>query len=198
MSTQFSMLSIFNAALIAQGELEILAENDGSDEFRLLARNWPTIIEAELEDGAYFFTRQQHFLETRSDGKYGYDDAFLIPASALHVRYVWMDQEQCRRVEDWTQDGTHIHINQPDGCYVEVVENDGTDLWKANFVKGVQYKLEALIARAIREEFAEARDMEQMAETHFQRARTNSSKTGRPKPAYGRGPIAQARRTRRY
>lgn len=198
MATDFSMLSIFNAALISQGEIEIVSNNEGSDEWRLLARNWPGIVEAELEDGAYHFTRVEHFLQTREDGGFGYDDAFLIPQSALHVRKVWtLGEAGHRMIEDWTQDGERVHINQPEGCYVETVETTNTRLWSANFVKGVQFKLEAVIARAFREEYSEAQELEQSAELHFQRARTNSSKTGRAKPMYGRGPIASARRTPR-
>ena len=93
MATQFSMLQIMNAALIAQGRDEIVSENDGSNEWRLLSRNWPLIVEAELEDGAYNFTREQRELLTRSAGKYGYEDAYVVPLTALHVRRLWTQDE---------------------------------------------------------------------------------------------------------
>ena len=68
MATSFSMLQIMNAALVAEGFDEALAENDGTVEWRLLSRNWPLIVEAELEDGNYHFTRKQAELLTRADG----------------------------------------------------------------------------------------------------------------------------------
>ena len=61
MASSFSMLQIINAALVAQGQYPI-DTNDGSDEWELLSRNWPLIVEAELEDGAYQFSKQQFSL----------------------------------------------------------------------------------------------------------------------------------------
>lgn len=190
MATQFSMLGIFNAALIAQGCEEILSENEASNEWRLLARNWPTIVEAELEDGAYHFTRSWERLHTRQEGKFGYQDSYILPPTALHVRHVRTDSNHH---PDWTQDGTSVHIDSPDGCEVEIVTSPEPNLWGANFTRGVQAKLEAVILRAIKEEFQEALAMEEMAENHFQRARTASSKSRSAKEPYRGGRFGMAR-----
>lgn len=192
MANEFSMISIFNAALVAQGMQEIVSENDGSDEFRVLARNWPAIVEAELEDGAYFFARREAVLNNRSDGKFGYEDAFLIPAEAIHVRRVWEPKDP-RCSIDYVQDGTHIHVNHPAPLTIQYLEVTEPHLWSANFTRGVQMKLEAVILRALKEEHAEARDMEQQAEIYFQRARTNSSKARSATKPIRRGRIAEAR-----
>lgn len=190
MSTQFSMLQIFNAALLAQGQEDILVENESSNEWRLLSRNWPAIIEAELEDGAYHFTKEQAHLQSRVDGKFGYRDGYMLPAAAIHVRRVWIEGDQ---TPDWTQDGAHVFVNSADGCWIEFVSVAGVDVWSANFVRGVQAKLEAVILRAIKEEHQEALAMEEQAEVYFQRARTLSSKSRSAKEPFRGGRFGRAR-----
>lgn len=194
MATDFSLLGIMNAALLAQGQEEIVIENDGSLEWRTLIRNWPLIVEAELEDGKYNFTKQQKELLTRADGKFGFDDAYLVPHDALHVRRLWLVASGAHVSTDWTQDGSYVHLNSPDGCWIEYIDVAGVDIWSANFCKGVQKSLEAVILRAIKEEFGEARSMDQTAEYHFGRARVISSKSKSAASLYKKGPIASARR----
>lgn len=188
------MLTIMNAALIAQGQYEIVTDGDGSDEWRLLSQNWPQIVEAELEDGKYHYARRQAFLASRVDGKFGYPDGYLVPGDALHVRRVWvLDERGERELIDWGQDGSAIYVTEADGIYAEIMVSADPSLWSANFRQGVQKRLEALIARSIREEYTEAEALDRMAEVHFQRARTNSSQSRSARPMYQRGPIASAR-----
>lgn len=197
MSTQFSMLGVMNAALLAQGQLEIVSENDGSMEYRVMARNWPAVVEAELEDGAYFFTKEQSHIVSRVPGKFDFDDGYFVPATSLHVRNVWLESDAGLRIEvDWVQDSTHVYLDNPDGCWIEYVNCPEPDLWSANFVRGVQKRMEAIIARAIKEEFGEATQLDQEAEMYFQRARTNSSKSRSAKPFYRKGSIALSRNRR--
>jgi hypothetical protein len=196
MATQFSMLGIINSALLAQGQEEIVSENDGSLEWRVLARNWPSIVEAELEDGNYYFTKRQAEIITRVDGQYGFTDAYVVPSDALHVRHVWLVENGSRISIDWVQDGNYVHLESKAGCWIEYIHVGHLNLWSANFSRGVQKKLEAVVLRAIKEEFGEASNIEQEAETYFQRARTNSSKARTPQPVYKKGPIALARNRR--
>lgn len=194
MAHQFSMISIMNAALVAQGQEEVVSMNDGSDEFRVLARNWPGIVEAELEDGLYNFTRQSVTLLTRSEGLFGYDDAFLLPGDTLHVRRVEIERSIWSDAVDWVQDGTHIHLNAGDlPVRAEVMVSSDPDLWSANFARGVQMKLEAVILRALKEEHAEAREMEAQAESYFQRARTASTRSRSENRPWRPGRIAASR-----
>lgn len=191
--TEFSMIQIMNAALLEQGCVEI-TDNDGTDEFRVLSKNWPFIVESELEDGKYYFTRQQSELLTRADGKFGYDDAYLTPPGALHVSKLWLLGEDGNRYEtEWSQDGQYVYVNSTDGCWVEWVEVAAENLWSANFSTGVKKRLEAIISRSLKEEFGEASSLDQAAEVYFQRARTNSTKARLARPAYRKGPIGRAR-----
>lgn len=187
------MIQIMNAALVSQGS-DPIAENDGSNEFALLSRNWPLIVESELEDGAYAFSKREDHLLTRSDGEYGYDDAYAVPLDALHVRRVWtLSTDSVRVFPDWVQDGSRVHVNADAGIYVELAIVSGEDLWSANFCRGVQCQLEAVILRAIKEEPVEARDMEVMALEYFDRARTNSSKSRSAQDPFKPGRFAAAR-----
>jgi hypothetical protein len=193
MAPQYSMLQIMNAALISEGLDEIVSENDGSDEWRLLARNWPMIVDAELEDGAYRFTKTAQFLQSRQNGSYGYPDAYLVPLDALHVRSLWVeDDDGIRTFPDWVQDGTRVHVDASAGVWVEYVISAAEHLWSANFARGVQMKLQAVILN-FREERTAAAAMESQAEMAFQRARTSSSKSRSPTEPYKPSRFAIAR-----
>lgn len=193
MASQFSMLQIINAALIAQGQY-VVDTNDGSDEWDLLSRNWPLIVEAELEDGAYQFTRQQFQLNTRIAGQFGFDDGYALPLTVLHVRSLWTEgTDGIRTFIDWTQDGAAVYVDNDTGVFIDAVIVATDDLWSANFARGVQLKLEALILRALKEEETSAARMEMQAEVHFERARAISSKSRSATSPFMRGQIATAR-----
>jgi hypothetical protein len=194
MSTTFSMLSIMNAALAVQGYDEIVTDNDGSDEWRLLSRQWPFVVESELEAGNYHFTRQQAFLNQRQDGLFGFDDAYLVPLEAMHVRRLWTEDDNGNRNTDvpWGQDGTRVHVSEPDGVYIEYLVAADPNLWGANFSEAVKMKMEAVLLRN-KEDYAAAAAMDQDAERKFQLARTTSSKARSATEPYKQGRIAQAR-----
>lgn len=188
------MLQIMNAALVAEGFDEALAENDGTVEWRLLSRNWPLIVEAELEDGNYQFARKQQQLLTRIDGKFGFDDGYMVPDGALHVRRLWTEDENGNRDVslEWSQDGTYVYCDEPEGVWIEYSEAADPDLWSANFARGVQMKLQAILL-TFREERSAAAQMEAQADVYFQRARTNSSRGRSMTQPYRRSRYAEAR-----
>lgn len=193
MATQFSMLEIMNAALISEGFDEIVSENDGTNEWRLLSRNWPLIVEAELEDGLFFFTKRQEFLASRQDGKFGFTDAYLVPAATLHVRRAWVEDEQGNRdMLEWAQDGERVYADAPSGLFIEYAEAADPSFWSANFSRGVQMRLQASLLR-FKEEQSAAASMDQQAEMYFQRARTNSSKARSASEPFKEGRFARAR-----
>ena len=193
MATTFSMLGIINAALVSQGMYQV-TENDGSVEWDVCATNWPMIVEAELEDGNYSFSRRETTLISRIPGKFGKEDGYLLPGDALHVRKVWLEGSSGDRdTPEWTQDGQAIYIDGTEGAIVEYIVVEEPDLWSALFSLGVQLKLESVISRSLKEEYGEAADLDDRAEQHFQRARTRSSHSRSPGPAYRRGVIAAAR-----
>lgn len=194
MSASFSMLSIMNAALISQGFDEAVAENDGTPEFRALSRNWPTLVESELEVGNYHFTREQVHLTQIVTAKFGSAYAYLVPNGTAHVRHVWkLDDDGERQEIAWTQDGTSIHCDEGEGIYAEVVTIADPSVWSATFARGVQLRLEAVLLR-LKEEAGEAERRDQEAFGQFEMARQHSSRARTAGPVYRRGPIAMARR----
>lgn len=190
------MLLVMNAALISEGFDEIVVENDGSNEWRLLSRNWPLIVEAELEDGNYFFTREQEFLPLPQDGKFGYKNSYISPPDSLHIRRLWTQTDQGDRdFPDWGQDGLRVYVDQIAGVWVEKIVAQTPDIWSANFSRGVQMRLQAVLLR-FKEEPSAAQLMDQQAEVCFQRARTNSSKSRSATEPYKASRFAKARFSR--
>lgn len=188
------MLGIMNAALMAQGQEEILSEGDGSVEWRLLFRNWPLIVEAELEDSNYHFSREEADIITSIPGKYGFTYGYLVPSAALHVRALWYtDDNDNRIVPDWIQDSSYVYVDYSAGVTIEYLMVQDESLWSASFSRGIQLRLEALIAGAIKEESGEKRALEQAAEMQLQRARTSSSRSRRPQKPFREGPLSKAR-----
>lgn len=195
MSNHYSMLSVMNAALLAQGQEEILASGDGSVEWRLLFRNWPFIVEAELEKGRYQFTRQESFLESRIPGQFQFEDGYLKALDALHVRRVWTVDDQGHPCDiDWIQNGTHIFCNASAGIWVESLISAEPHLWSATFINGIKHRLEALISRAIKEESADGQRMDDRADTCFEDAMTLSSKGRSATTPFKPGGISKIRR----
>ncbi|GIT90146.1 hypothetical protein JANAI62_03710 [Jannaschia pagri] len=193
------MLQIMNAALLAQGQHEILSEGEGSDEYRVLVRSWPRVVEAELEDGNYHFTRETTVVLARQAGAYGFTYGYSVPAGALHVRDVYpvgqpVDQ---RRPIDWLQDGRNVYAEESNGVSMEITYAPGPDEWSATFTQGIQKRLEAIILRSLKEEYGAADRADQTAEMFLQRARTSSSKSRTAKPMFrSPGRLMSARRGR--
>lgn len=188
------MLKIINAALLAQGQ-EVVAENDGSIEWRVCADNWPGIVEAELEDGNYHYTITEETSVLQAAGGFGYDHSYAVPVGSLYVRNVWALDAQGNRYEcDWFQAGSLIYMNGDYGIVAEIVTSEEVSEWSANFSKGIQCMIEALILRSLKEEWANAREMEQAAYGYLQRARSKSSNARSKGPALKQpGGLARAR-----
>ncbi len=193
MATQFSMLKIINAALLSQGQEPRLSENDGSLEWRLLAENWAGIVESELEMGGYSFTREEYLNQSRVAGKFGFDDGYLIPPEALHIRNILYEKNGQRYALEWVQDDSFAYVNFDSGVIMEYTVCADEVLWSANFARGVQLMLESIILKSIEERRA-ALEMEQSAQVSFQMARTLSSRQKSETPVFRRtNKITEAR-----
>lgn len=187
--TVFTRLGIINAALLNQGQTELEAENDGSLEWRTLAAQWPAIVEGEMEDAAMRHNIVEEERTPRSGaGSFGYSSAYAAPTAALHVRrvFTWDGNEGSVRVyyDDWYQDASRVHVNADDGIWMEFVEVIEPEDFGPNFARGIQKKLEAVIARSLKEEHVLADRMEQEAEMFLQRARTAAANSKGPKPLF--------------
>jgi predicted glutamine amidotransferase len=112
----------------------------------------------------------------------------------MHVRRLWTEDDNGNRNTDvpWGQDGTRVHVSEPDGVYIEYLVAADPNLWGANFSEAVKMKMEAVLLRN-KEDYAAAAAMDQDAERKFQLARTTSSKARSATEPYKQGRIAQAR-----
>lgn len=187
--TVFTRLGIINAALLNQGQTELDAENDGSLEWRTLAAQWPQLVEGEMEDAAMRHNIVEEEIATRAGaGKFGFTSAYTTPSAALHIRrvFTWDGEEGTDRIyhDEWYQDGSQIHVSADSGIWAEYVEVVDPDAFGPNFARGIQKKLEAVIARSMKEEHGLADRMEQEAEYFLQRARTASANSKGPKPLF--------------
>jgi hypothetical protein len=191
---QFQLLQIMNAALVSCGLDEIASEDDGTPEFRLLSRNWPLIVESELETGKYEFTRVEVALASRIAGKFGFDDGYVLPVAALAVRNVWTVDNGVRLFQsDWGQDGTTVYVNEDSGISVEYVESADPSLWSATFASGVSLKLQAIIMRALQGEPTAAARLEQDAMHQFQQAQALATQQRAARPPIRYSSFAEAR-----
>ena len=187
--TTFTRLSIINAALLSQGQEELVVEDDGSLEWRTLAANWAPIVEGEMEDAAMRHNIVEEEITHRlGDGRFGFADRYWSPSSALHIRRVfeWSGAEGETRnyLDDWYQSATEIHVNAASGIWVEYVEVIDPEYFGPNFARGIQKKMEAVLARSVKEEHPLADRLEQEAEYLLQRARTAAAGSKGPKPLF--------------
>lgn len=193
MATDYSMIKTINAALLATGKKKITSD-DGSIEWQVCSENWPFIVEAELEEGNYRFSKQEAELTARTDGKFGFDDSYQVPSDALHVRNLRLMRGGTHVDADWVQDATHVHVNGEEGVWIEYLIVSDPSVWSANFALGIQMRLQALILRALREEEGESRAMDARADEKLQRAKTLSSRSRSfEKPYKRQGSILSAR-----
>lgn len=189
MATTFTKLGIMNAALRSQGEMPLATEDDGSLEWGLLDANWAPLLESILQDGAFNFAVTEEELPTRAGGgKFGYDDAYTTPTEALLVRSAFTEDTSGYRTNlDFTVGPTQTHVNEATGIWVQYVEAVEPSAFSPLLALGLQQKLEAVILRGLKEEYVAAREMEAMAESNLQRARSNSSAAKSPVPMFKRG-----------
>jgi hypothetical protein len=118
----------------------------------------------------------------------------MVPGDALHVRRLWVEDDQGNRdlSVEWSQDGSYVYVDDAEGVWVEYAEAADPSLWSANFARGVQMKLQAILL-TFREERSAASQMEAAAENYFQRARTNSSRGRSATEPYRQSRYAKAR-----
>lgn len=197
MAEQWTRLGLMNTALVNRGWDEIVSEEDGTPEYRNMARNWPLIVEAELEEGAYDVTRVEASPAALTSDSFGFEHKFAIPGDALHIRKVWLiSGGQRYHCDNWLQNSTHVFLTLPSDsytCTIEYIVSADPSVWGANFATGVQLMLEAGLARGLEKDPVASRELMAQAAEYFQRARTKSSKSRSAGPAVRQGGLANAR-----
>lgn len=191
--------TIFNAALLRCGRK---TTGGDSDVRQAMEANYDEIVRSAFEegDGVYPFGRARQTLTSRSAGTSGFDDAYALPNSALHVIDVFLDTYSAADLlEPWEVDGiNNTLLVDADNRTVEVefVKEGLESTWSAGFAEGVQRRLEAVIKDFL-DETEEAAMKEQEAGYAFLKASTKGSKNRSQRRVFKKaGRLTRARRTR--
>lgn len=195
-----SKTTIMNAALLRCGR----EETQSGGIWRAMEANYDEIVRQCFEDGdgVYPFGKARVTLTSRSEGTFGYDDAYKLPNDVIHVREVFVDTYSASDLLlPWDVDATagQLLLNA-DGRTVEVeyVREGLEHTWSANFALAVQRRLEAVIKDAM-EEFEESAAKEQEADFLVLKAGVKGSKNRSQRKVWkrGGGRLIRARRGQR-
>ena len=178
MSNIRSKITLYNAALLRTGNNAVV-EGDGSFIWQALEANYSEIVRAAFEDQEFTFGKARETLTSRAEGRFGYDDAYTMPSEVIHVIDVFLDEVSAARLgESWEIDSSTNEVMIDAGTRTVEVEFIRVGLehtWSAQFAKGIQRRLEAVIKDAI-DETSEAEALDMDADYKFLKAGVKSSK----------------------
>lgn len=183
-----SKTTIFNAALLRTGR----EETQSGLTWRAMEANYDEIVRQCFEDGdgVYPFGRARQAVTSRSDGSFGYDDAFALPDEVLHVREVFLDGVSASDLlAPWDIDAStgSLLVNAENRAVeVEYVREGLEHTWSANFALAVQRRLEAVIKDTL-EEFDESAVKDQEADMFALKASVKGSKNRSQRKVFKRG-----------
>lgn len=169
--------TLFNAAIYNTG----LRPADQTGVWEAMEANYDEIVRAAFEeaDASLPFGKARVTLTSRSDGTFGYDDAYQIPNDVLDVMEVYFATSAAADIlEPWEIDGINrkILLNASGRAIeIEYVKEGDEAKWSSNFALGVQRRLEAVIKNVL-EETEEAAMKEQEADMYFMKAGVKGSK----------------------
>lgn len=162
--SQRSKITIFNAALTRTGN-STTTEGAGSAVWQALESNYDEIVRAAFEGQEFPFGKSRVALTSRSDGRFGYDDAFVMPIEIIHVTDVFLNKRRTADLEEaWEIDAStrELMINAASrSVEVEGIKVGMEYTWSGKFTLAVQRKLEAVIKDVLEEvEESAAKDSE--------------------------------------
>ena len=173
-----SKITVFNAALLRTGNNTVV-EGDGSFIWQALEANYDEIVREAFEDQEFPFGKARIELTSRSDGDFGYDDAFVMPSDAIHVSDVFLGEYRASDLqESWEvkSETNELLINASARVVeIEFIKVGLENTWSAKFTRGIQRRLEAVIKDVI-EEVEEASALDAEADFAFLKAGVKASK----------------------
>lgn len=193
-----SKTTLFNAALLRCGQKNISA-GDGSFIWQALDANYDEIVRECFERGDFPFGKTRVELTGRSAGRWGYDDAYVIPEDALHIVEVYIGERAASDIRaQWEFDGgTREVLLNAGGEKVEIeYRKTGQEhTWSATFSLAVQRRLEAVVKDVI-EEAGESIAKGQEADLMLLRASVKGSRGRLPERVFDKhgGRLVRAHR----
>jgi len=194
---QRSKISIYNMALLRTGNDKV-TEGDGSPLWQALEANYDEIVRAAFEGQEFPFGKARETLTSRSDGTFGYDDAYTLPDAAIHVTEVWFDEKYSATtlMEPWELDveNKKILLNA-EGRTIEIEYlKAGMEFsWSSKFTASIVKSCEAVIKAAL-EEIEESIERENAAEFALMQAGTKASRNRSATPVRRGGRLIRAHR----
>lgn len=183
-----SKTTIFNAALLRTGH----EETQSGGMWRAMEANYDEIVRQCFEDGDgnFQFGKARVTLTSRSDGAFGYDDAYQMPNDVIHVREVFIGGVSASDLlAPWDVDASsgRLLLNAGEAVVeIEYVREGLEHTWSANFALSVQRRLEAVI-KDVMEEFEESSAKEQEADFFALKAGVKASKNRSQRSVWKRG-----------
>ncbi len=169
--------TLFNAALLRTG----YRQEDRTNLWEAMEANYDEIVRAAFEDASVSlpFGRARQVLTSRSDGDFGFDDAFTMPNTVIHVSEVFLNEIKASDLQEpWEIDASvpALMINASNRTVeIEFIRTGLEHTWSANFALGVQRSLESVIKNVV-EEVEEGALSSQEADMYFMKAGVNGSK----------------------
>lgn len=175
-------LTIINAALTRLG-WNTTTLGSGRPEVLALEQNYDEIVRSAFEMNQFPFGKGIQILTSRSDGDFGFDDAYLYPIDVLHVREVWLGDYKASDIdEEWELEVENrlIHLNAEERVVTLEYHKTGLEhTWSGTFTRAIQLKLEAVL-KDFAEETREAQEKEAEAEHILTKSIVKSSKNRSP------------------
>lgn len=193
-------LSIINSALSKLG-WSTTALGSGRPEVSAVEQNYDEIVRQSFEMQQFPFGKSRVTLSSRSEGKFGFDDAYKYGVDVLHIVEVWLNAKYAAsdlNVE-WEIDAEDRTLNlDASGRTVEIeyIKVGLEHTWSAQFAKAVQLKLEAVL-KEFAEETKEAEAKEAEADYILTKASVKASKNRSKTRLFRLGRVGRAHAIRR-
>lgn len=193
-----SKQTLFDAALLTTGNSTSVL-GSGSAIWQALEANYDEIVRAAFEVQEYPFGKARTTLTGRSAGRFGYDDAFQMPSDVIHVTDVFLDTYTVDHgIRKWEIDAStnELLINADERVVeIEYLKTGLEHTWSANFARGIQKHLEAVI-KMVEEEDNEAVARENSGDAIFLKAGIKASGNRSKRRVFRGGRLVRAHSVR--
>lgn len=187
-------LTILNDALRNTGNHELTVINDGTDEWIVASGAYQRALTDLITQHRWNFARATADLVRMGDSdSQTYDDAYALPADALHLLAVYSGGYLTSRYE---VAGRTVSLDATTGVTVEYIAAPLDADWHPQAAEVLTMMVEAGILRGLNEDFTEAARRDKAIEDKLRLVRPLVDQQNPARNTYLSG-IGMARRTRR-
>ncbi|NWG46270.1 MAG: hypothetical protein HXY25_06950 [Alphaproteobacteria bacterium] len=187
-------LDLINSALAEIGEAPLTSLVSGSEDARQIAAAiYPQIVRERLSNATWRFARSTLSLSATVagvSGQSGYDYVWALPDDILSVLKVEIDE---RPYDDWILHGGYLMTKAATGLVLFYQREVAEDEWPPEFERIVRLDLMVVFTRAIKEDEAAARSLEDKLLVAERVARARYGRQRSPQQPV-RSPLVERRR----